>query len=175
MARSAHFVQFFGTDSALAHSVSDFFVEGLRSEGTCIMIGTARHRAQVAEQLRARGYSLGPLVRDKRYLVADAAALLQKFSTNGQIDVRAFDNSIGTLISEALALGRPLHIYGEMVGLLADEGHSHAVIELERQWNELAKRLPFTLFCGYMVPSGVGSDTWANVCDEHHDAVGALA
>ncbi|HTE42400.1 MAG TPA: MEDS domain-containing protein [Steroidobacteraceae bacterium] len=173
MVQSSHFVQFFGTDAALARSVSNFFVEALRADRTCIMVGTAHHRAQVAEQLRAHGIGLGPLVRDKRYLVADAATVLQRFCTNGQVDHRAFEESVGSMVTDALALGRPVSIYGEMVGILADEGHSHAVIELERMWNELGKRIAFTLFCGYMVPSGVGSDTWVNVCGEHEDVVAA--
>jgi hypothetical protein len=76
-------------------------------------------------------------------------------------------------VTDAIALGRPVSIYGEMVGILADEGHSQAVIELERLWNALGKRLSFTLMCGYMVPSGVGSDTWVNVCGEHSEVVRA--
>ena len=45
--------------------------------------------------------------------------------------------------------GRPVRIFGEMVALLWERGLVLAAIELETYWNDLARKLPFDLFCAY--------------------------
>jgi hypothetical protein len=42
-----------------------------------------------------------------------------------------------------------LHIYGEMVDVLAETGNYRGAHRLEELWNGLASRVPFDLFCGY--------------------------
>ena len=42
-----------------------------------------------------------------------------------------------------------MHVYGEMVDILAEQGRFDAAHELELLWNELAARKSLTLLCGY--------------------------
>lgn len=45
--------------------------------------------------------------------------------------------------------GRPVRIYGEMVGILWDMGDVAGAMRLETLWNELRRKVPFALHCGY--------------------------
>jgi hypothetical protein len=53
------------------------------------------------------------------------------------------------LIGRLAAGPGPVRVYGEMVALLWADGQVAAALELEDLWNELGRRLPFSLFCGY--------------------------
>ena len=56
---------------------------------------------------------------------------------------------IGSIIETAAAQGRRVRCFGEMVGLLWDQGNIEGALELESMWNDLAEHHDFALFCGY--------------------------
>ena len=75
---------------------------------------------------------------------------------------------IGTLIRRAGAGGRPVRAFGEMVALLWDDGLVNAAVQLEAMWDELGRRHPFSLFCGYRADSVTRDiDAFAEVCRLH--------
>lgn len=51
--------------------------------------------------------------------------------------------------AEALAQGRRVLVYEEMVALLWEQGRHEATIRLEQLWNSFAERHSFFLLCGY--------------------------
>ena len=66
-----------------------------------------------------------------------------------------------------------MHAFGEMVALLWDEGLVSEAVQLEGMWDELGRRSPFSLFCGYRVDSvtrDIGA--FAEVCRLHGEIVG---
>jgi hypothetical protein len=51
---------------------------------------------------------------------------------------------------KAVAIKHPyLHIYGEMVALLWQQGNEKGTLLLEELWNNLGRLRPFSLLCGY--------------------------
>jgi hypothetical protein len=63
-----------------------------------------------------------------------------------------------------------------MVALLWDAGHVNAALELEMLWNDLARELPFSLYCAYPEQPAAGDghrDAVAQVCDLHAAVVSA--
>jgi len=71
----------------------------------------------------------------------------------GKPDRVAFDRVIGTVIRRSAEGGRLVHAFGEMVALLWDEGLVSEAVQLEGMWDELGRRSPFSLFCGYRADS----------------------
>jgi anti-sigma regulatory factor (Ser/Thr protein kinase) len=62
-----------------------------------------------------------------------------------------------------------------MVALLWDTGHVLAAIELETLWNDLARELPFSLFCSYPAPSVFESEhaeAVEEICRLHSSVLG---
>lgn len=49
------------------------------------------------------------------------------------------------------AAGRPVHAFGDMVGVLWQRQQRDLAVALERLWNDLQLTLPFSLFCAYPV------------------------
>jgi hypothetical protein len=75
--------------------------------------------------------------------------MLKAILENGIPSAKRFEETIGALVAQAAARRNGLRAYGDMVDLLAAEGRFAAAAQLEELWNDLRKRIPFTLLCGY--------------------------
>src|SRR5262249_62189760 len=61
-------------------------------------------------------------------------------------------------------------IFGEMGGLLLQDGNYEAAVQLEQTWSELTQALPYLTICSYPTRAlrpEQHPDTWAAVCSEH--------
>jgi hypothetical protein len=176
-----HVVQFYEHDGELAERVSGYLLATLEGGGVAIVIATPEHREEFGARLEQAGIDLAAARDDGSYLALDAAGTLRELtgdvSPDGQeLDRVAFDRVIGTLIRQAAADGRPVRAYGELVALLWDDGLVNAAVQLEALWDQLNRRHPFSLFCGYRADSVTREiDAFAEVCRMHHAVVGPVA
>ena len=173
-----HVVQFYGHDEELAGTVTGYLLEAVNRGGVSIVIATAAHRRDFAERLTRAGADLAGARQAGRYLAMDAAETLHQLMPGGQLDEAAFDRVIGGLVRQAGAGGRPVRAFGEMVALLWDDGLVNAAVQLEELWEELGRRHPFSLLCGYRSESVMrdGSlDAFAEVCRLHQEILGPPA
>jgi hypothetical protein len=107
--------------------------------------------------------------------VLDADETLRRFLIDGRPDARLFDQVVGGLVRAAVASGRPVCAYGEMVARLWDEGRVNSAIELEALRNHLGLRVPFSLFCSYPSAAMTRADhaeLLSQVCCSHTAVVG---
>ncbi len=170
-----HLVHFYEHDGQLIEAVGSYLCRALRAGGTAVILATAEHRGAFAKYVHADGVDLGP--GDERVVALDGAATLARLMHDGQVEPAAFDELIGGVIRGAHDRGAPVHAYGEMVGLLWQDGNVAAAIELERLWNELAAKLPFSLFCGYraeIVSHPADVNALETVCHLHSTVVGPM-
>lgn len=173
-----HVVQFYGHDAELVPRVTEYLLGALRSGGVAIVVATADHRRDFAGRLTRAGVDLDAARENGTYAEMDAAETLSRLMAAGQLDGTAFDQVIGGLIRRAGAGGRLVRAYGEMVGLLWDDGLVNAAAQLEALWDALGRRHPFSLFCGYRSDSAVGDgylDAFAEVCRLHRQVIGGPA
>jgi MEDS: MEthanogen/methylotroph, DcmR Sensory domain len=173
-AHSAHFVQFFDADEGLIEAVVRFVREGIAAGSTCVVIATNAHREQIAARLEALGLEPERLAAAYRYISIDAHLALQSFMGVDGPDQQRFHHNMGLLLRQAAARGQPVHVFGEMVAILAMQGRARAAILLEELWNELSRYHTFRLFCGYPV-AAFESDmrSRAIVCANHSHVVPA--
>jgi MEDS: MEthanogen/methylotroph, DcmR Sensory domain len=176
-----HVVQFYGHDAELAERVSGYLLGALEGGGVAIVIATPEHREEFEARLEQAGADLAAARDDGAYLTLDAAGTLRELMgaaspDRQELDRAAFDRVIATLIRQAAADGRPVRAYGELVALLWDDGLVNAAAELEALWDQLNRRHPFSLFCGYRADSVTREiDAFAEVCRLHHAIVGPVA
>ena len=169
-----HVVQFYGRDEELAERVTDYLLGALGRGGVAVVIATPEHRREFETRLGQAGVDLTAARDDGSYLALDAGQTLHEFMTADKLDSAAFDRVIGTVIRRSAAAGRPVHAFGEMVALLWDEGLVSEAVQLEGMWDELGRRSPFSLFCGYRADSvtrDIGA--FAEVCRLHGEIVGS--
>ncbi len=172
--KTGHFVRFYDDSDTLLDEVASFVERALRGRGRGIVIATGAHtdalRRRLDELARAEGRSAPPS-RDVTWL--DAETTLARLMVDGWPDRARFEYEVGRLVAVACADGAPVHAFGEMVALLCARGRYDAALHLERLWNELARKLDFSLFCAYpwtLFPSSGVAHVFQQVCAAHDHA-----
>jgi len=148
-AHSEHSVLFYECDDELADGAGRFLAEAVLGGGTALAIATPSHLGPFREQLADGGVDVVAAETQGNLIFRDARATLESFRADAKIDPQAFRKTIGAILREAGRRAGPVHVYGEMVGLLWEAGDVLGAIELEELWNTLAEELPFSLMCGY--------------------------
>jgi hypothetical protein len=143
-----HIVQLFDTLESLGESVANFVIEGLTLDDIVLVVARPDAWAKVVARLDRDAVDVRGAVGRRQLVVLDAASTLSKFTGQSWPDSGRFDAVIGGLVRDLARRGR-LRIYGEMVDLLAAEAQFRGAVALEDLWNDLAKTIPFSLFCGY--------------------------
>lgn len=146
---SAHLVQFYSSDADLARSLGEYVSMGLRRDEICILITTYRHMQLLDAELSRRGIDPLAARNQGRLIAVDAAETLAMIMVDGMPRLEMFTKVIGGLMAQTARQGLPIRAFGEMVALLWQDGNKPAVVRLERYWNQLARVLPFSLYCAY--------------------------
>lgn len=167
---SEHVVQFYDADGPLLDAVGGFIAAAIHAGDVGIVIVTEAHREAIEQRLRDDCLDVA-MARDRgHYLALDAAEMLSSFMVDGTPDPARFTETLDGVIPRAVAGGRRVHVFGEMVALLALEGNHAAAVQLEALWNDLQARLPLALFCAYPMACLGGSSlagVFGEVCAEH--------
>jgi hypothetical protein len=166
-----HIVQLFDAPDSLGPSVAAFLARGLAQRSKLLMVARPQHSDAITRSLASAGYDPDALIADGTLTVLDARATLRRIVAGGQPDPALFATQVGVFV-QRLADGSdgPLHIYGEIVDLLAEEGSFDSVNKLESMWNALAQGTSFSLFCGYgsgHFAAGGGDERLRAVCRHH--------
>lgn len=146
---ASHLVQFYGSSGDLLSSLSEYVIEGLRKDESCIVIATPDHVSNLRNLVNENGVDISVAEKSGQFIAYDADDTLAKFMINDLPDRQKFMYVVGGLIEDNIAKGKPIRAYGEMVALLWNDGNKEAVISLENLWNELLQRYPFSLYCAY--------------------------
>jgi len=149
-----HFVQFYKADEPMLNrNVGQFLWEGLLRGDGLLVIATPERRESLAGQLARLGTDVCRAEKEHQLLMLDARETLDLFLVNGQPDWECFQMGI----NRALATLKPRDVsanvraYGEMVGVLWEQGAHSAAVRLEEYWNRLLSSRRISLFCGYPI------------------------
>jgi signal transduction histidine kinase/ActR/RegA family two-component response regulator len=151
-----HLVQFYDADDALIATLAEYVGTGLATDRSCLVIATKDHRDALDERLRDAGLDLATAQATGQYVAVDAAHLLARIENGDGADSQRFAEVVGALFGR-LPRGRPIRVFGEMVGLLLRRGQSDATLRMETLWNELGATRAFELLCAYPLASLGGS------------------
>jgi KaiC/GvpD/RAD55 family RecA-like ATPase len=169
MNRTEHFVQFYESDDFIVNSVAEYVTHGLKTGETCIVIATNEHLDAIERRVESFGVDLMAARESEAYIAFDAASTLAKFMDGDRPDPKLFSKAIGALMRKITKRG-PVRAFGEMVALLVQDGNPNAAVELERLWNGLRRKHPFSLFCAYPMhafATGEAAKFMGHVCDGH--------
>jgi hypothetical protein len=180
--QSGHFhaVRFYDSTESLCRIVASFLADGLRTHAPALAIATPKHRAGLAEALRAEDLDVDALQASGELLLLDAEETLATFMVNGMPDPKRF-HTVCTRLIERACRGRKdctIRAYGEMVDVLWKKGQSVAAVRLEMLWNKLAQTEDFSLLCGYAMGNFYKGSQQQEICTQHTHVVsddGSLA
>lgn len=165
-AETAHLVEVYDDDAALARSVGKFLSSISDGDGA-IVIATEPHRHAIGSVLAGK-VDLPRAVDQGRYVALDAATTLSLFMRDGLPDRRLFEHALRDVIA-GMPPGIGIRAFGEMVALLWAEGNVAGALALEDAWNDFIERNPLRLYCAYPA-NGFGAFNPAPmiaVCERH--------
>jgi hypothetical protein len=131
--------RYFEDDKLYLEQLSTFVTEGLNNGDKVIVVATAKHLADLDNQLRAEGYDIFSLSVHEQFVPLDAEKLLDKFLVKWWPDAVLFRYLVATLASRVLKTQRDIRVYSEMAALLWLKGHPAASAQLEIIWNRMVE------------------------------------
>ena len=149
-----HVAQLYGRDDQLlARNVGRYATNGLRQGDGVLLIAIPEHAEAVLQQLRAESADVAAALDAKRLVILDARRTLDGFLVDGEPNRREFQRMVGDVLEavRAQSVSGKVRAFGEMVGLLWNDGQCAAAVRLEEYWNELLTGSSVSLFCGYPI------------------------
>jgi len=175
-----HSVHFYDTNEALIERLCGIVSSGLNIGNAVLIVATQDHRDQLVGALEQNGVAVKTHIREERFVMCDAKEMLSRFMVGRMPDTGLFLASMGKLLADAKKSARSkeqgLVVFGEMVGVLWDEGNKAGALSVERLWNDILNETAFHLHCAY--PRALFDEDEAgmtNICDSHSHVVGALS
>ena len=148
-AAPGHSVQLFDSAASRAAGISSYLLHGLQHGNSVLVVATPAHWEATKKLLECEGIDIDQAVANGTLTVLDAAETLAKFMRGNAPDPAKLEDVVGALVGRLAQRPGRLHIYGEMVDVLAETGNYRGAHRLEELWNGIAMRTPFNLFCGY--------------------------
>ena len=169
---SDHDALFYDDNRFLLEAILDFCVRALRAEDPLVLLATRAHTADLAAQLRARGYDWAAAVAAGRAVAHDADAMLERICGEGMPDRARFHAAMHDVLAPWADLSEQhtVRVFGEIVDLLCRAGRHEAAARLEELWNELTRSHRFTLLCAYSMGNlyrEVNGSAYRRIRDAH--------
>jgi signal transduction histidine kinase/ActR/RegA family two-component response regulator len=167
---STHVVQFYEDEGFLCETLTDFSSEGLTRDESVILVATEPHLREIERRLNERDIDVGKAQESDRLVLLGARQTLETLSVDGTPDEDRFLAGIPALLATAIAAGRRVRIFGEMVDLLWRAGYHGAAIRLEEMWKIYPKANFSRILCGYSMDNFVSESHTAEferICQAH--------
>jgi CheY-like chemotaxis protein len=168
----AHVLHFRPRDASFHDDVVEMLLGALARGEMAVVVGTPGLRTSLASGLTAAGCDVSTMRAKGDYLEFDAADALSQVMRNGRPDAGEVGKMVDEL--ERLRLARRpagrnrVTVFGEMAGLLLQEGDFDAAIQLEQTWSGLTRALPYLTICSYsLFDEARHPDAWTAMCAEH--------
>src|SRR5690242_14975925 len=102
-----HAVQFYESDLALIEELGRHIGSAMEAGDNALVVATKTHRQGLAQELKLRGIDKAAAIKAGSYIELDAAETLKKFMVGGGPDKLKFVETVGALVSRALAETKP--------------------------------------------------------------------
>lgn len=139
----------FDDDGRSLKTIGSWLARALLDGGTVLVVAEAQHCSVLLDTILAEGADVAEARLDGCLVELDAEETLARIFEGDRLPAASFDAEIGDIVRSALARGRPVRVYGEMVALLWREGRVGSVFDLETRWTELGARGRLSRVCGY--------------------------
>lgn len=168
--RRWHYVHFHESEAALVDNICRFLVPALRPQHAGVVVATQDHLIALRQRAGTFGLDLEAAEANGQFVALDAQDLLSRIMVHGLPDNTRFHVIVQGMLLKVAEEHSHLHIYGEMVALLWQDGNEKGTHLLEELWNNLGRMRPFSLLCGYpksaFATEGAADDL-ARICNAH--------
>ena len=148
-----HSVHIYDESASLIKRLCGIVSSGLQAGNAVLIVATKEHRERLCKELADAATNVQQETQAGRLAMFDAEKILGTFMLGGKPDRALFIQSIGTLLEAARKKARSkdagLIVFGEMVGVLWEQGNKQGALELEQLWSDTLNSRAFHLHCAY--------------------------
>jgi hypothetical protein len=148
-----HIVQLYQDQQFLNRAVCRFAAGAIANGEGVILVPTAEHWEAFRPRLEAEGVDVKSAQSNGQLTVVDADELLPRFMKDSMPDAPVFLGLAGEVISKARDANRfpKVRWWGEMVNVLWEQGNVAASMNLEDQFDRLAKHHEIAILCSFVM------------------------
>jgi hypothetical protein len=148
-----HIVQLYQDQQFLNRAVCRFAASAMANGEGLILVPTAAHWEAFRPRLEAEGVDVAAAQDCGQLTVVDADELLPQFMRDAMPDAPVFLGLAEDAISRARSGGRYPRVrwWGEMVNVLWERGDVAASMDLEDQFDRLAREQEIAIFCSFVM------------------------
>jgi MEDS: MEthanogen/methylotroph, DcmR Sensory domain len=148
-----HVVQLYQDEDFLSRAVCRFAGGALANGEGIILVPTQAHWNAIRPRLEAEGVDVKAARERGQLTVVDADGCLPRFMRNSMPDSSIFLGLAADVIGQARAGVRYQKVrwWGEMVNVLWERGNAAASMNLEDQFDHLAKEHDIAIFCSFLM------------------------
>ena len=148
-----HIVQLYQDEDFLNRAVCRFAGAALANGEGIILVPTLTHWNAIRPRLEAEGVDVEASRKRGQLTVVDADEFLPRFMRDAMPDSPVFLGLAADVIGQARAGGRYQKVrwWGEMVGVLWEQGNAAASMNLEDLFDRLAKHHDIAIFCSFLM------------------------
>jgi len=148
-----HVVQLYQDEEFLSRAVCRFAGGALANGEGIILVPTLSHWNAIRPRLEAEGVDVKAARERGQLTVVDADECLPRFMRNSMPDSSIFFGLAADVIGKARAGVRyeKVRWWGEMVNVLWEQGNAAASMNLEDQFDQLAKKHDVAIFCSFLM------------------------
>jgi hypothetical protein len=148
-----HIVQLYQDQQFLNRAVCRFAASAIANGEGVILVPTAAHWEAFRPRLTAEGVDVTAAQDSGQLTVVDADELLPQFMRDAMPDAPVFLGLAQKAISKARDGGRfpKVRWWGEMVNVLWERGDVAASMDLEDQFDRLAREQEIAIFCSFVM------------------------
>ncbi len=169
-----HLVHFYDDENLFLHSLEAFILQGLMAGEAVLVIARPEHRAALQFRLAAHDLDLAALEADRQLVLLDAHATLASLLLDGRPSEILFEKILGGLIARLRVRHRMVRAFGEMVGILWQEGNRTATLRLEELWHQYCQREGLVLYCAYPRDAfATAAESLQQICAAHSQVIEA--
>ena len=148
-----HIVQLYQDQQFLNRAVCRFAASAIANGEGVILVPTTAHWEAFRPRLEAEGVDVAAVQAAGQLTVVDADELLPQFMRDAMPDAPVFLGLAEEVISQARGDGRypKVRWWGEMVNVLWERGNVAASMDLEDQFDRLARTQEIAIFCSFVM------------------------
>jgi hypothetical protein len=148
-----HIVQLYQDQQFLNRAVCRFAAGAIANGEGVILVPTAAHWEAFRPRLEAEGVDVKAAQSDGQLTIVDADELLPRFMKDSMPDAPVFLGLAADVINKARGENRypKVRWWGEMVNVLWEQGNVAASMNLEDQFDRLAKHHEIAIFCSFVM------------------------
>ena len=148
-----HIVQLYQDQQFLNRAVCRFAAGAIQNGEGVILVPTAEHWEAFRPRLESEGVDVKAAQARGQLTVVDADELLPRFMRDAMPDAPVFLGLAANVIANARGGTRYPQVrwWGEMVNILWEQGNVEASMNLEDQFDRLAKQQEIAIFCSFVM------------------------